>query len=214
MKSATSQGLYQNVARRKAGNDYTKWKQTDKAWNKKQAWTKKEFPKATMFYMKQGGDIVTSVAMLLRHHNVVKVSNIHTFNPWICNKTLKKAKVFNKAAELQFDKISKAYPGFVYKGRKVYSKEKLKDLYKKGYAVIVQVADYHYVAVHSISGKKIRIMDPKYNRTYLSAYSTPKVIYYFKVIDYVDSYKEIPVESIEEMKNVAEDILMSIGEER
>lgn len=168
-----------------ASNDYTKWKQTDAAWNRSQAWTRAQYPDATLRYMSGGGCLVTSIAMLLRHYNVVTDSNVNNFNPWICNEALKAAGVFNDAADLVYpENVSKAYPGFQYSGSDDYSFSKLKSRYDSGYACIVSVrngSSTHFVAVKSISGNTVYIMDPGSSATTLSHYGTKKKILYYKV---------------------------------
>ena len=121
-----------------ASNDYTQWRQGDSEWNQEEAWPASQYPNASMRWMRQAGCLVTSVAMLLRHYNVVVTSDVNAFNPWICNNALKAAGAFTSGADMYWDGVRKAYPGFVYKGSATYSKATLASLYSQGYACIVQ----------------------------------------------------------------------------
>ena len=132
--------------------------------------------------MRQAGCLVTSIAMLLRHYNVVTDSNVNNFNPWICNEALKSAGAFNSAADLYWGSVSKAYPNFTYVGSTSYSQSQLVSLYNQGYACIVAVnGNGHYVAVRSASSSSnITIMDPGWGYTSLSSFSSVNAIYYYK----------------------------------
>ena len=154
--------LVPTAAMATASNDYTKWKQYDSEWNQSEAWPASQYPYATMRWMRQAGCYVTSIAMLLRHYNVVTDSNVNNFNPWICNTELGKVGALDAAADMVAGNISKAYPGFVYAGSTTYSASTLISLYNKGYACVVAVNGYgHYVAVKTAnSTDNIVIMDP------------------------------------------------------
>ncbi|MBU5481148.1 GBS Bsp-like repeat-containing protein, partial [Blautia sp. MSJ-19] len=55
-------------------------------------------------------------------------------------------------------------------------------LYDQGYACVIQVLNYHYVAVKNVSGSTVEIMDPGYsNRPTIASYANPLRIYYYKV---------------------------------
>ena len=168
-----------------ASDDYTQWKQYDAEWNQQEAWTKEEFPNATMTYMSQCGCLVTTIAMLLRHYNVVPSSDLATFNPWICNEELKAADAFDCAADLYFGRVENAYPGMKYLGCVGYSLATVKELFNAGYACIVKVNGssglYHFVAVKAINGDTVSIMDPGSNATSLSAYGTKYEIFYYEM---------------------------------
>ena len=165
-----------------ASNDYTTWRQSDSAWNQSVAWPASQYPAATMRYMREAGCLVTSIAMLLRHYNVVTDSNVNNFNPWKCNEALKSAGAFNSAADLIWGSISKAYPGFQYAGNAGYSASTLYDLYSRGYACIVAVNGYgHYVAVKSATSSAYVIMDPGWGYSSLSSFRSVNQIYYFSV---------------------------------
>ena len=165
-----------------ASNDYTTWRQLDSAWNQSVAWPASQYPAATMRYMREAGCLVTSIAMLLRHYNVVTDSNVNNFNPWKCNEALKSAGAFNSAADLIWGSISKAYPGFQYAGNAGYSASTLYDLYSRGYACIVAVNGYgHYVAVKSATSSASVIMDPGWGYSSLSSFRSVNQIYYFSV---------------------------------
>lgn len=163
-----------------ASNDYTQWRQGDSAWNQQEAWPASQYPNADYRWMSQAGCLVTSVAMLLRHYNVVATSDVNAFNPWICNNALKAAGAFNSAADMYFDGVQKAYPGFVHKGTVAYSKATLASLYSQGYACIVGVnGNGHFVAVKYADSSGATIMDPGWGYTSLSNFSSVNTIYYY-----------------------------------
>lgn len=165
-----------------ASNDYTQWKQGDAEWNQAEAWPSSQYPSATSRMMKDAGCVVTSLAILLRHHNVITSSDVHTFNPWICNEELKKVSAFNKSADLIWADVNKAYPGFeLVDYRTTYSFSTIERLYREGYACIINVGG-HYVALKNVEGATVNIMDPGYsNRPTLASYSNPLTIIYYKV---------------------------------
>ncbi len=168
-----------------ASDDYTTWKQGDSAWNQTEAWPKAEYPQATLRKMSQAGCVVTSIAMLLRHYNVVTESDVNQFNPWTVNNQFKANGCFDSAANLIWSKVEKAYPGFQFAGTKSYSLDELTSLYNNGYACLVKVngsGGYnHYVAVRSVNGSTVTIMDPGSSATSLSNYKTRHQIVYFSV---------------------------------
>ena len=163
-----------------ASNDYTQWRQGDPEWNQAEAWPADEYPNASMRWMRNAGCLVTSVAMLLRHYGVVTATDVNSFNPWICNNALKAAGAFTSGADMYWDGVRKAYPGFVYVGQKSYSKETLASLYSQGYACIVGVnGNGHYVAVKSANSSGATIMDPGWGYTSLSSFSSVNTIVYY-----------------------------------
>lgn len=182
-----------------AVDDYTQWKQYDPEWNQAEAWTRQEYPGATVHTMGSAGCLVTSIAMLLRHHDVVAENSINEFNPWICNEALKAAGAFDYNADLIFDCVKNAYPGFVYQGCTSYDLSVLKNLVNDGFACVIQVNGsggwYHYVAVNAIDGDNVVIMDPGSEATSLSAYGAAYTILYFattpakqEYVDYCEEY--------------------------
>ena len=163
-----------------ASNDYTQWRQSDPEWNQAEAWPASQYPNASMRWMRNAGCLVTSVAMLLRHYGVVTTTDVNSFNPWICNNALKAAGAFTSAADMYWDGVKKAYPGFVYVGQKSYSKATLASLYSQGYACIVGVNNNgHYVAVKSANSSGAVIMDPGWGYTSLSSFSSVNTIVYY-----------------------------------
>lgn len=172
------------IVEAQAGNDYTNWKQNDPEWNQQEAWPASQYPNATIRRMSGAGCAVTSIAMLLRHYGVITSSDVNVFNPWICNETLKNAGAFNSAADLYWN-LNNAYPGFVYQDQVGYSLPMLTSLYNRGYACMVKVngsGGYdHFVAVRNVSGSTVSIMDPGSSATNLNAYSSKKLIIYWKV---------------------------------
>lgn len=166
-----------------ASNDYTTWKQGDPAWNQKEAWPKSQYSRASLRTMRDGGCAVTSIAMLLRQYNVVTESNVNKFNPWIFNEQLKANGCFDSAADLYWGRVSNVYPSFKYVGNKTYSLANIRSLYNSGYACVIKVNSNHYVALRSVNGSTVNIMDPGYNRTTLASYSKPVLIQYYSVPD-------------------------------
>ena len=91
-----------------ATNDYTTWKQTSSSWGEATPWPNASIPK-----FGDAGCWITSVAILLRHYNVVTDSNVNTFNPLICNNRLMQYGIVNSAGDFcNLGNIKNAYPGF------------------------------------------------------------------------------------------------------
>ena len=156
-----------------ATNDYTTWKQTSSSWGEATPWPNASIPK-----FGDAGCWITSVAILLRHYNVVTDSNVNTFNPLICNNRLMQYGIVNSAGDFcNLGNIKNAYPGFEYVGQQAYSLSNLKSLYDQGYACIVHETRGHYVAVRSVSSSAAVVMDPGYSTTSLTNSDT---IQYFK----------------------------------
>ena len=103
-----------------ASDDYTQWKQYDAEWNQAEAWPASQYPSATSRMMKDAGCAVTSIAILLRHHNVI-MDDVDKFNPWICNEQLKAGSVFEPDADIIWSYVTKVYPGFEFTGISTYS---------------------------------------------------------------------------------------------
>lgn len=157
-----------------ATNDYTTWKQTSSTWGEATPWPNASIPK-----FGDAGCWITSVAILLRHYNVVTDSNVNTFNPLICNNRLMQYGIVNSAGDFcNLGNIKNAYPGFEYAGQQAYSLSNLKSLYNQGYACIVHETRGHYVAVRSVSSSGAIVMDPGYSTTSLTNSDT---IQYYKV---------------------------------
>ena len=157
-----------------ATNDYTTWKQTSSSWGEATPWPNASIPK-----FGDAGCWITSVAILLRHYNVVTDSNVNTFNPLICNNRLMQYGIVNSAGDFcNLGNIKNAYPGFEYAGQQAYSLSNLKSLYNQGYACIVHETRGHYVAVRSVSSSGAIVMDPGYSTTSLTNSNT---IQYYKV---------------------------------
>ena len=147
-----------------ATNDYTTWKQTSSSWGEATPWPNASIPK-----FGDAGCWITSVAILLRHYNVVTDSNVNTFNPLICNNRLMQYGIVNSAGDFcNLGNIKNAYPGFEYAGQQAYSLSNLKSLYNQGYACIVHETRGHYVAVRSVSSSGAIVMDPGYSTTSLT----------------------------------------------
>lgn len=181
-----------------AVDDYTQWKQYDPEWNQCEAWSWEDYPGASLRTLGAGGCVVTSIAMLLRHYDVIAENEVDSFNPWICNEALKAVGAFDSNADLIYDYVENAYPGFSYQGWTGYDLATLKSLMDEGYACIVQVSGsggwYHYVAVNTIDGDNVVIMDPGSEATSLSDFGGVYSILYFAPTpakrEYVDFCKE------------------------
>ena len=157
-----------------ATNDYTTWKQTSSSWGEARPWPNASIPK-----FGDAGCWITSVAILLRHYNVVTDSNVNSFNPLICNNRLMQYGIVNSAGDFcNLGNMKNAYPGFEYVGQRTYSLNNLKSLYDQGYACIVHETRGHYVAVRSVSSSGAVVMDPGYSTTSLTNSDT---IQYYKV---------------------------------
>lgn len=156
-----------------ATNDYTTWKQTSSSWGEATPWPNASVPK-----FGDAGCWITSVAILLRHYNVVADSNVNTFNPLLCNNRLMQYGIVDSAGDYcNLENIKNAYPGFEYVGKMAYSLDNLKNLYNQGYACIVHETKGHYVAIRSVSSSGAVVMDPGSSRTSLTHSDT---IQYYK----------------------------------
>lgn len=165
-----------------AVNDYKQWKQGDAEWNRSEAWPKSQFPNASYRYMRDAGCLVTSIAILLRHHNVISDNNVNNINPWICNESLKKVGAFTDAADLYYGRVTWAYPNLKYQGSMPYSYSNIKSLYEQGYACTIKVYNWHFVALNNVVGNTVNIFDPGYSsRNTIASYSDPLEIFYYKV---------------------------------
>lgn len=179
-----------------AVDDYTQWKQYDPEWNQSEAWSWQDYPGASLRTLGAGGCLVTSIAMLLRHYDVIAETDLNAFNPWICNEALKAAGAFDSEADLIYAYVENAYPGFVYQDCIGYDLSTLKSLMNDGYACIVKVnGRQHYVAVKNIDGDNVVIMDPGSEATSLSAYGGASSILYYaptpakrEYVDYCEEY--------------------------
>lgn len=162
-----------------ATSDYTNWKQTSTQWASASPWP------GTSSKFGDVGCYITSVAILLRHYGVVSDSDLNLFNPLICNDALMAVGAITDEADLIPSAISRAYPGFVYAGTRSYSLDTLKSLMDSGYACIVQNVKNggsHFIAIRSVSGSTVTMMDPGSSSTNLTAqYSGLTNIVYYKV---------------------------------
>ena len=159
-----------------ATNDYTKWKQTNNQW-------------ANATPLSRYGDndpfgnwgcYITSVAILLRHYNVVTDSNVNSFNPIVCCNRLLDVGAVDRNGLLSPSKVKNAYPGFEYVGNMAYSEANIKSLFNRGYAcVVAENGNTHYVAVKSVSNSSIVVMDP--GSSSVSTVRNASGIHYFKI---------------------------------
>ena len=139
--------------------DAASWKQTDPRWS--------SVPVGNSG--KTVGDIgcfVTSLSILISKSGVQ--TNISDFNPGTFVQAVNQYNGFDQYGNYQWGPESKIAPGFVHMGQielEGYTKEQklqvIKDLLDQGYYVIAKVvANTHYVAVDSVNGDTIKMMDP------------------------------------------------------
>ncbi len=162
------------------GSDgYRDWKQYDPRWTNTFPW-----PDEPAHNFGGWGDYATSMAILLRHYNVVPETDETLFNPAICNAALMAAGAIDGAGIMHTEIVSAAYPGLEYAGTEPYSLQTLKSLLDAGYACIVAVNDYsHHVAIDAVYGDKVIMMDPGGAGASLDYYSQKDEIVYFRVAE-------------------------------
>ena len=115
------------------------------------------------------GCLVTSIAILIEKSGV-ETGNIIPFNPGTFVEALNKNGGFDREGNLQYGPINKVVPNFEYVGRVELAgktqMQKLKlinEYQSKGYYLSVEVkgnTGQHWVAVMSINGSNINIVDP------------------------------------------------------
>lgn len=162
--------------------DYARWKQADPEWNQEEAWPEDRYPDAARRTMEEGGDIVTSLAMLLKQYEIVTDED---FTPWQCLEQLQATSAFGEDGQLLWNRVQEAFPGFHFENRVEYSYRKIEALLKYGHPCIVEMkgkdGGLHYAAVRSASRYRVYIMDPASEKTRLEESAGAKHIYYFSV---------------------------------
>lgn len=154
---------------------YSTWKQYDARWSTITLGRSGE-------NMKQIGCAVTAVAMLMRLSGAVEDES---FTPAVLVRYLNENGGFDARGNLQWNVLTKYAPDFVYAGRddslrgctQQQITEKIRELSAEGYYLLVNV-NYggHFVAVESVSGSFVRIMDPNGDNTSLfGKYDTPGI---------------------------------------
>ena len=150
-----------SVGCRISNGDYTSWKQTGASWSNTQIGNSGK-------NIGQIGCLVTSIAMLISKSGVQTV--ISNFNPGTFVEFLSKNGGFDRYGNLQYAPISKAAPNFRYVNsisvRGQSQKQKLNtlnNLLREGAYVVAEVkgnTGEHWVAVDSVSGNSIKMLDP------------------------------------------------------
>ncbi len=165
---------------------YSNWKQYEGSWvNVKLGNSGKT--------IKEIGCLTTSIAMLIKKSGVN--TNIKgTFDPGTFVEYLNQNNGFATGGNLLWDSVTTAAPGFVYKEQisldGLSQQEKLtriKNLLDQGSYVVAEVkgkTGQHWVAIDSVSGNKINMMDPGSTNTDLwNEYNwknTSKIAYFVK----------------------------------
>lgn len=164
--------------------DYTRWKQADPQWNQQEAWPADRYPDAPRRTLAEGGDQVTSLAMLLKQYEVVTGKD---FTPWQCSEQLKEAAAFDEKGQLLWNQVQEAFPGFHFENRVEYSYRKAEALLKYGHPCIVEMKGRdgvpHYAALRSAAKYNVKIMDPGSENTRLTEAARPKFLYYFSLAE-------------------------------
>lgn len=120
----------------------------------------------------QIGCLVTSISMLIAKSGVQ--TNIPNFNPGTFVQFLNNNGGFTSSGDLSYTPISKAAPAFKWKDQislKGMSKEQklntIRNYQNQGYYMTAEVSTngQHWVAIDSVNGNTIRIMDPATNIT-------------------------------------------------
>ena len=148
--------------------DYMQWKQGDPKWSS----TPMGNSGKTLGSI---GCLVTSIAMQIARANVDTSIVGDDFNPGTFVEALNKNNGFTSGGALYWNVVTTVVPSFKYMGQESvsgYTKEqklsKLKDLVDKGYYVVAEVkgnTGQHWVAVVSVSGETITMMDPASSST-------------------------------------------------
>lgn len=144
--------------------DYSTWLQTDPQW--------KGAPLgSSTATIGSAGCLTTSIAMLVAKSGVS--TNVNGgFNPMTFVELLNANHGYDRAGNLYWSVVSTIVPSFTYQGQiKLEGKSKeeklstIKQYYDQGYAIVVEVKGgmdrgTHWVAVDSIEGSNIKMMDP------------------------------------------------------
>ncbi len=152
---------------------YRTWKQTDPAFNEKEAWPKEQFPGASYHYLKYTGCLLTSLAILLRHYGFVQETDEAKFNPWILHEQLVEAGVYDHLADLHLERLHRLYP-LEYCGVVRYSREALQRLSASGEPFLIVVPGIigarHFIAPDRFEGDAFAVFDPARTTRFLEEY--------------------------------------------
>ena len=148
--------------------DYMQWKQSDAKWSSVQLDSSGET-------LGEIGCLVTSVAMQIARSNVDTSIVGDDFNPGTFTEALNKNNGFTSGGALKWNVVTTVVPSFKYMGQEDVSGftkdqklNRLKELVDQGYYVVVEVkgnTGQHWVAVVSVSGETITMMDPASSST-------------------------------------------------
>ena len=166
--------------------EYASWRQTDGRWSR----TPMGDSGRTLG---QIGCLVTSISMLIVKSGVP--TNITNFNPGTFVEYLNSHGGFSDGGNLNWSGPSKAAPSFKYAGSKTLSgksrEEKLSIISsianQSGYYAVCEVkgnTGQHWVAIDSVTGSTVNMMDPSTNSTDMWAqynWQNTSRIVYFKV---------------------------------
>lgn len=148
--------------------DYMQWMQADPKWASTPMGSSGET-------LGEIGCLVTSIAMQIARSNVDTSIVGDDFNPGTFVEALNKNNGFTSGGALYWNAVTTVIPSFKYMGQVPvtgYTKEqklsKLKELVDQGYYVVAEVkgsTGQHWVAVVSVSGETITMMDPASSST-------------------------------------------------
>lgn len=144
--------------------DYKSWMQSDPGWRNLQLGTSGET-------CVESGCAVTAAAILMVHSGSVTDSS---FTPATIINYLNKNGGFNSSAILDWTKLKGYAPSFLYQGSETISgteqqkAARISQLLDEGYYVIASVRNgEHFVAIDSVSGSNVTMMDPATSSTSL-----------------------------------------------
>ena len=148
--------------------DYMQWMQADPKWASTPMGSSGET-------LGEIGCLVTSIAMQIARSNVDTSLVGDDFNPGTFVEALNKNNGFTSGGALYWNVVTTVVPSFKYMGQidvKGYTKDqklsKLKELVDQGYYVVAEVkgdTGEHWVAVVSVQGETITMMDPASSST-------------------------------------------------
>lgn len=149
--------------------DYKGWKQYGSSWSSMYLGTSSDT-------VSESGCAVTAAAILMVHSGSVTNED---FNPGVMVKFLNQSGGLNSSGILDWNALSNYVPDFKYVSNvdnKLYGKnqtekaQELKKFLDEGYYIIVKISNgknMHFVAVDSVDGSKVTMMDPGSSKTSL-----------------------------------------------
>ena len=142
--------------------DYTSWLQYGQSWSSIPLGNSDKT-------IETAGCLVTSIAMLIAKSGVT-TNIIGEFNPGTFVEALNEVNSFGSSGDFSWNKTSEVAPNFVYQNSIVLSgKTKtdkintIKNIADQGYYIVAEVkgnTGQHWVAIDSINGENITMMDP------------------------------------------------------